>query len=236
MQPSTRGERQYREAQAWWVLASGEASSNVAFTACYVPKGREWGGEPLRFATTFGTLSQINGIAESCVVGGWGWLGRHNVVNGIGGKSMAVVGTVLVLGWALALGGGVQDVECVVFKSMPHVQYMGMLAGLPLIRKRGGRMVVDQFRVHTLGTMQYARLDWLWKILRRINGPVEDHMVLCGGTIPQLVVMYGLGFNIGVVYSVGWDSVVREVAEALWACVQHIEPHAMGGVDWSAFD
>ena len=108
--------------------------------------------------------------------------------------------------------------------------------GLPLIRKRGDRMVVDQFRVHTLGTVQCARLDWLWKILRRMKGPVENHVALCGGIIPQLVVMYGLGFNIGVVYSVEWDSVVRKVAEALWPCVIHIEPHTMEGIDWSAFE
>ena len=229
-------EKQYREAQAWWVLASEETSSNVDFTACctYVPKEREWGGEFLRLATTFDTLSQINGIVESCVIDGWKWLDRHNDVNGIGGKSMAVMGTVVVPGWALAMGGEVQDVECVVFRSMP--QHMEMLVGLPLIRKRGDRMVVDQFRVHTLGTVQTARLDWLWKILRRMNGPVENHLALCGGIIPQLVVMYGLGFNIGVVYSVECDSVVRKVAEALWACVQHIEPHTMEGVDWSAFD
>jgi hypothetical protein len=37
-------EKQYREAQAWWVLTSEETSSNVDFTACctYVPKEREW--------------------------------------------------------------------------------------------------------------------------------------------------------------------------------------------------
>ena len=229
-------EKRYREAQAWWVLASEETSSNVDFTACctYVPKGKEWGGEFLRLATTFDTLSQINGIVESCVIDDWKWLDRHNDINGIGGKSMAVVGTVVVPGWALAMGGEVQEVECVVFKSMP--QHMEMLVGLPLIRKRGDRMVVDQFRVHTLGTVQTARLDWLWKILRRMNGPVENHLVLCGGIIPQLVVMYGLGFDIGVVYSVEWESVVRKVAEALWACVKHIEPHTMEGVDWSAFD
>ena len=50
------------------------------------------------------------------------------------------------------------------------------------------------------------------------------------------IAMYGLGFNIGVEYSVEWDIVVKKVAEALWACVQHIEPHTMEGVDWSAFD
>ena len=44
-------------------------------------------------------------------------------------------------------------------------------------------------------------------------------MVLCGGIIPQLVVMYGLGFNIGIVYSVEWDSVDRKVTEALRVCV-----------------
>ena len=63
---------------------------------------------------------------------------------------MTVMGTVLVPGWALAMGGEVQDVECVVFKSMP--QHMEMLVGLPLIRKRGDRMVVDQFSaVCTIG-------------------------------------------------------------------------------------
>ena len=76
----------------------------------------------------------------------------------------------------ISYGGEVQDVECVVFKSMP--QHMEMLVGLPLIRKRGDRMVVDQFRVHTLGTVQCARLDWLWKILRRMKGPVENHLAL----------------------------------------------------------
>ena len=118
-------EKQYREAQAWWVLASEETSSNVDFTACctYVPKEREWGGEFLRLATTFDTLSQINGIVESCVIDGWKWLDRHNDVNGVGGKSMAVVGTVVVPGWALAMGGEVQDVECVVFRSMPQHNY-----------------------------------------------------------------------------------------------------------------
>ena len=87
-------EKRYREAQAWWVLASEETSSNVDFTACctYVPKGKEWGGEFLRLATTFDTLSQINGIVESCAIDGWKWLDRHNDINGIGGKSMAVVG------------------------------------------------------------------------------------------------------------------------------------------------
>ena len=70
-----------------------------------------------------------------------------------------------------------------------------------------------------MGTIQSARLDWLWKILHKMNGPVGNHLVLCGGVIPQLVVMYDLGFNVGVVYSVEWDSVVRKVAEALWACV-----------------
>ena len=82
-----------------------------------------------KFATTFVTLAQINGIVKSCVVDGWRWLDRHNDVNGIGGKSMAVVGTVLVPGWALAMGGGVQDVECVVFNSMP--QHIEILVGLP---------------------------------------------------------------------------------------------------------
>ena len=97
---------QYREAQAWWVLASEETSSNVDFTACctYVPKEREWGGEFVRFATTFDTLSQINGIVESSVIDGWKWMDRHNDINVIGGKSMAVVGTVVVPGWALAMG------------------------------------------------------------------------------------------------------------------------------------
>ena len=178
-------DRRYEDAEAWWVLASEKKSSNVDFTACctFVPKEGEWGGEFLRFATTFDTLSQINGILESCVVDSWRWLDRHSNINGIGGKSMAVVGTVLVPGWALAMGGDVQDVECVVFKSMP--QHMEMLVGLPLIRKRGDRMVVDQFRVHTLGTVQTARLDPLWKVLRRMNGPVENHLALCGGIIPQ---------------------------------------------------
>jgi hypothetical protein len=92
---------------------------------------------------------------------------------------------------------------------------MEMLVGLPLIRKCGDRMVIDQFRVHTLGTVQCTRVDWLWKILRRMKGPVENHLALCGGIIPQLVVMFGLGFNIGVVCSVERDSVVRKVAEAL---------------------
>ena len=107
-------QRQYREAQAWWVLASEETSSNVDFTACcpYVPKEREWGGEFVRFATTFDTLSQINEIVESSVIDGWKWVDRHNDVNVIGGKSMAVVGTVVVPGWALAMGGEVQDVGC----------------------------------------------------------------------------------------------------------------------------
>ena len=67
-----------------------------------------------------------------------------------------------------------------------------------------------------MGTVQCARLDWPWKILRRMKGPAENHLALCGGTV---VVMCGLGFNIGVVYSVEWDSVARKAAEALWSCV-----------------
>ena len=85
-----------------------------------MPKEREWGDECLRFATTIDTLSQINRIVESCVVEGWRWFDRHNDVNGIGGKSMAVVGTVLAPRWTLAMAGEVQNVECVVFKSMPQ--------------------------------------------------------------------------------------------------------------------
>ena len=227
-------ERKYREATQW-VLACEERSSTVDFTACctFVPKDGKW-GEFKRLATTFDTLSQINGIVEACVLDSWEWLDRHSNVSGIGGKSMAVLGTVLVPGWALAMGGQMQDVECVVFKSMP--QHMEMLIGLPVIRKRGDRMVVDQFRVHTLGSQENARLDWLWKVLRRMNGPIENHLALCSGILPQLVVMYSLGFNIGKVYAVEQDSVVRRVAEALWACVEHIAPHTMEGVDWSAFD
>ena len=53
--------------------------------------------------------------------------------------------------------------------------------------------------------------------------------------MPQLVVMYRLGFNIGVVYSIEWNSVGRKVAEAPWPCVEHIEPHTMVGIDWNAF-
>ena len=54
--------------------------------------------------------------------------------------------------------------------------------------------------------------------------------------IPQFVVMYGLGFNIGIVYSVERDGVVRKVAEAMWACVQYIEPRTIADVHWSVFD
>ena len=66
-------ERRYRKAHAWWVLAGEETRRNVDFTACctYVLKEREWGGEFLRFATTFDTLSQIDGIVESCVGDSW---------------------------------------------------------------------------------------------------------------------------------------------------------------------
>ena len=62
-----------------------------------------------------------------------------------------------------------------------------------------------------------------------MKGPVKNHLALCGSIIPQLVVMYRSGFNIGAVDSVEWDSVDRKVAEALWPCVMHIETAHHGG-------
>ena len=37
-------------------------------------------------------------------------------------------------------------------------------------------------------------------------------------------------------YTVECDSVVRSVAEALWAYVLHVAPHTVEGVDWAGFD
>ena len=161
-------------------------------------------------------------VLPSPLPNGWKWIARGGSVQGAGNKSTRCEGRLEIQEYKFTNLGTPVTIRPAVLKLPRHV--VCVIGSKDMMCADGGLDIIADlanFRVYVISLNEIVRLDWLPRVICRLNSEPQNLLAWYGGLNPEVSIAKDLGWRINVVFNIEIDEVAREISSANHAEVRH---------------
>jgi len=173
---------------------------------------------------------------------GWKWIAKGGSVQGAGNKSTRCEGRLEILEYKFTNLGTPVTIRPAVLKLPRHV--VCVVGSKDMLSSDGGfdiMMDLANFRVYVISLHEIVRLDWLPRVICRLNSEPVNMIAWYGGLNPEVSVAKDLGWRVNMVFNIESDRMAREISSGNHDEVRHCDvvdarnvtiDHLPDGVNW----
>ena len=173
---------------------------------------------------------------------GWKWIAKGGSVQGAGNKSTRCEGRLEILEYKFTNLGTPVTIRPAVLKLPRHV--VCVVGSKDMLSSDGGfdiMMDLANFRVYVISLHEIVRLDWLPRVICRLNSEPVNMIAWYGGLNPEVSVAKDLGWRVNMVFNIESDRMAREISSGNHDEVRHSDvvdarnvtiDHLPDGVNW----